>query len=140
MSRHEFEFRFEVEQAEADALALKDFFAQEFPAAAARVARRQSHPRRDGVRDAHLTISIFALVLSATSATKNAFDLAARFKLKEKVQRLIDWAKARRKAGQRNPFVVLPPDNKIVPLDQAQPDRLTDALVAHANPHPTAKP
>ena len=70
----------------------------------------------------------------------STWDLAVRLQLKQKVEQLIAWAKERRTRSQRNPFVVLPPDHKVVPLDQAGPEQLLDAIAARAANSPKAQP
>ena len=148
MKRQQFEFRFDGPEAEAGARALAGFLARELPDCPAHVVRRSSRPAAaecgdeavpaSGARDAALTIAILALLVVIPSGIKDGLELADRFK--PLAVRLIKWAKDRLEAGQRNPFIVLPPDNKIVRLDQARPDKLAAALAVHATSQPPAKP
>jgi hypothetical protein len=72
------------------------------------------------------------LILSIPPAIQSAWDLAQRIKLKEKIDKLIAWAKDRSVRGKVNPSVLLPPEGKAVPLDQAASQQILDAVAAQA--------
>jgi hypothetical protein len=78
-------------------------------------------------------LTIIALILSVPPAIQSSWDLAQRIKLKEKIDRLIGWAKARKARDNINPSVVLPPEGQAVPLDKAVPQQILDAIAAQAN-------
>ena len=130
MKTHDFEFLFDGPSADADAQALADFLAGEFPDWPARVGSSQPPPQRPGTRDAGATLAVIALVLSLSGAVKNALDLAERIKLQQKFERLIAWAKDRQARRLRIPSVVIPPHGRPVRLDQAKPEQLLAAVAA----------
>ena len=134
MNDQQFEFRFEGPGAEAEARALAAFLGSEFPDWPARLVPRPppGHPEAHGTREAATTIALVSLLLALPSGVKDGLELAERLKLKEKLRRLIAWAKQRR--PEQNPFAVLPPHGLKVPLHQAQPEQLLVALT-----HPTAQ-
>jgi hypothetical protein len=139
MKNPEFELRFEGEQAEANARTLADFLAQELPDWQTRVVPCPPKSKPDETRDAGIVIALVTLVLILPSALKDGLDLADRIQLKPKIERLIAWAKERRGRRLKNPFVVLPPHGTPLPLDQAMPEQLLDAVAAqtpkpHQNP------
>lgn len=138
MRKEEFEFCFDGQQAAADAQALADFLAEEFPDWPVRVGPIQPPLRPPGTRDAALTVAIIALLVALPSGLKDGLDLAERLKLKPKFERLIAWARERHARRQRNPFIALPPRGTPVPLDQVEPGQLLDAVGALA-PKPPQK-
>ena len=138
MKKEEFEFRFDGPQAEADAQVLAGFLAKEFPDWHARVSRSQPPAKPPGTKDAALTVAIIALIVALPGALNDGLDLADRLKLTPKFERLIAWARERRARGQKNPFLALPPHGTPVPLDQAKPAQLLDAVAALA-PKPPQK-
>lgn len=95
---------------------------------------KRPRPPAAGTRDAVLTVAVITLVLTIPSAVKNSLDLAERFKLKARCERLVAWAKARRARRKVNPFAAVPPNGKLIPLDQARPDQLLEAIAGPESP------
>jgi hypothetical protein len=128
MEKQQFEFCFGGPAAEADARELADFLAGEFPDWPTHVGPGRVVPTAPGTRGDATTLAIIALVLALPGSIKNAIDLADRLKLKTKLERLIDWAKARRERRLTNPSIALPPHGASVPLDQVKPEQVLQAL------------
>jgi len=128
MPNGEMEFVFDGSDASDSAEALVDFLKQILPDWPAR--RHPTPNRRPQMRGDALDLITFLVTIPA--AVLSGWNLAVRLQFKQKFEKLIAWAKERRTRGQRNPFVVLPPDNKVVPLDQVQPEQLLDAVAAQA--------
>lgn len=128
MKKQGFEFHFDGPQAEVASREMANFLAKEFPGCTTGVQQRQPSHKAEGTRDAGTTVAIIALVFSLPGVTKNTLDVADRLKLKEKLTRLIAWAKERRARRRQNPFLILPPHGLKLPLDQAKPDQLLDAV------------
>lgn len=127
------EFQFHGPHADADARELAELLARELPDCPARLEPRPPPAPNPHTRDA-TTLATIALVLSVT---QTSLELADRFKLAEKLTRLIQWAKARRARRQPVPAVIVPPHALQVPLDQAKPEQLAEAL---ASPDPKPPP
>ena len=130
----ELELQFDGPHAEADAQALAEHLAREFPSASTRFVRKENSTRADGTRDLPLIIPILALLVALPAAVKHSLDVNDRLELTKKCARLVAWAKERRARRQQNPFVVLPPHGVKTPLDQAQPEQLVNALAGPEEP------
>ncbi len=126
------EFRFAGPDARAEAQALADFFRQDWPDWPTRIAEQRPRDSDQAVQRGGELVAWIALILALPGALKNAFDLAERIKLKEQVERLLAWARERRARGQRNPYLVLSPEGRSVPLDEARLDEFLDALATPA--------
>jgi hypothetical protein len=130
-------FEFTGTDAREDAASLTKFLASELPGWTSRIVEEPKSPKRDGTKSPELTVAIITLMVALPSGVKDGLDLADRFKLKEKIDRLISWAKERRARGQRNPFAILPPNNKPVPLDDLRTSDLLNVLTppsSHRDP------
>ena len=139
MNEGKLQFHFEGPQAHDDARNLADFVKQELPDWPAQAACGAGTPPGGGlVRGGGLETLTF--LLSIPSGILAVWDLATRMQLKAKIDRLIAWAKERRARGQRNPFIVLQPDNKAVPLDEAPAHKILDVIAVQAKPAAKAKP
>ncbi len=129
MDRESLEFQFDGPDASGDADALADFLRVEFADWAARIVQRpasqvaQPATRGDG-------LAILALLLALPGSLKNAFDLAERIQLKARFDRLIAWARERRAAGRQVPKIVLPRNQRTVPLDEVRLDEVLDSIAA----------
>jgi hypothetical protein len=129
MSEPQLQFHFRDSDSRGAADELAQFLANELPDWQPRVeeqvlsgeARRDTDP-----------VAIIALILSIPPAIQSAWDLAQRIKLKEKIDKLIAWAKDRSARGKVNPSVLLPPEGKAVPLDQAASQQILDAVAAQS--------
>ncbi|MBL9128328.1 MAG: hypothetical protein JNL97_11800 [Verrucomicrobiales bacterium] len=84
-------------------------------------------PRTDASRTRGEIQEWVTLILSIPPAVLAVWDLAARMKLKPRIERWITLAKERRARGQQNPFLALP-DQSQVPLDEARPEQVLDAV------------
>jgi hypothetical protein len=131
MSEPQLQFHFRDSDSRGAADELAQFLANELPDWQPRVEEqvlsaegRKADP-----------IAIIALVLSIPPAIQSSWDLAQRIKLKEKIDKLIAWAKDRSARGKVNPSVLLPPEGKAVPLDQAASQQILDAVAAQASVH-----
>jgi len=84
-------------------------------------------------------VAVAALVLAVPGAVLATWDLAHRMELKDKVERLIDWAKRKK---QENPTLVItfsPSGIRVKYLDQTEPEEILDALAEWAEKD-SAKP
>lgn len=133
------EFTFSGPDAQADAEALGVFLAREFPDWRTHRPSTPAPTQGTGRRDLPIAIPILALILTAPAALKHSLDLADRLKLQSKFDRLIAWAKERRAQASRNPFLAVPPSGASVPLAQAKPEQLLEA-VAPQTPKPPSEP
>jgi hypothetical protein len=132
MPKQDFQFIFDGPDAQADAHALDAFLKTEFSDWSVHISRIQPLPSAPDKRDAALFVAIIALIVALPSGIKDGIDLADRILLKPKLDRLIAWAKERRAKRLRNPFVAVPPQNTPIPLDQAKPEQLLDAIAQSA--------
>jgi len=131
MSEPQLQFHFRDSEFRGAADELAQFLANELPDWQPRV---EEQVLSGEARKAD-PIAIIALVLSIPPAIQSTWDLAQRIKLKEKIDKLIAWAKDRSARGKANPSVVLPPEGKAVPLDEAAPQQILDAIAAQAAAH-----
>lgn len=88
----------------------------EAPAAAERGATR-SDP-----------VAVAALILAIPSAILATMDLAQRLKLKQRVDRLLDWARSKRAADPGIELTLVTSDGRALPLDRAEAGEVLDAL------------
>ena len=128
MSENKLEFCFESPTAQADAAELEALLREQFPDGARSMSKRPVVAAAPGERNLETTLAIITLVLTVPGFINETLDLTRRARLKERMEALIMWAKRRRTAGKANPFIVLPPENKTIPLDEARPDKLLDSL------------
>ena len=131
MAQHSIEFQFQGEGREAEAKELEALLADTFADWPQHVTEKTSIPTSSNKSD---PVAVAALILSIPAALLATWDLAQRIRLKEKVDRLINWAKEKAKntpAGHPNlpihPTVHLP-DGRVLPLDQLKPEELLDVL------------
>jgi hypothetical protein len=132
MPKQDFQFTFDGPEAQANAQALNAFLKTEFSDWSTQIAPVQPPPSAPDKRDAALFVAIIALIVALPSGIKDGIDLADRIQLKPRLDRLIAWAKERRAQRLRNPFVAVPPQNTPIPLDQAKPEQLLDAIAQSA--------
>ena len=139
MHEGKLQFHFEGPQAHDDARDLADFVKQELPDWPAQAARGAGvAPGGGTVRGGGLETLTF--LLSIPGGILAVWDLAARMQLKAKIDRLIAWAKERRARGKRNPFIVLQPDHKAVPLDEVPAHKILDVIAIQAKSPAKDKP
>jgi len=131
MTREGIEFGFDGQHAEAEAQAYAEFLAQEFPTGASR-SPTMAPCKGSGTRDAALILAIVALAIALPSALTDGLEVSQSLELKAKFERLIVWAKDHRARGLKNPLVALHPRGTSMPLDQAKPEQLLDAVIANA--------
>jgi hypothetical protein len=98
MSKQQLQFLFRDSEARGAADELAQLLATELPDWQPRVAE---HVLSDEARKAD-PIAIIALVLSIPPTIQSTWDLAQRIKLKEKIDKLIAWAKDRSDQGKAN--------------------------------------
>jgi len=128
MSEPQLQFHFRGSDSREAAEELAQFLRNELPDWQQRV----EEPVVSGERHKVDPFTIIALILSVPPAIQSTWDLAQRIKLKEKVDRLIGWAKGRSARHEVSPSVILPPDGQAVPLDKAVPQQILDAVAAQA--------
>lgn len=129
--------RYECADDEVTAKDLESVLKECLPECGVTRAVRRPRPSAAGTRDAILTVAVITLILTIPPAVKNSLDLADRFKLKDRCERLIAWAKARRARRKVNPFAAVPPNGKLISLDQASPEQLLEAI---AGPEAPSRP
>ena len=121
------QFEFRGSEGREAAGELSEFLRHEF-------ADWQSNVAEQSPADAVLRsdpVAVIALILSVPSAILATWDLAERMKLRAKVDHLITWAKVRAACGKANPTLMLP-QGRAVPLDEAKPEQILDAVDAAA--------
>jgi hypothetical protein len=128
MSESPLQFHFRGSESRDAANELAQFLGKELPDWPSQVVEQT--PSGEAQRADPLTI--IALILSVPPAIESSWDLTQRIKLKEKMDRLIAWAKARAARHAINPSVMLPRSGQAVPLDQATPQQVLDAIAAQA--------
>lgn len=74
-----------------------------------------------------------ALILAVPGAVLATWDLAKRIQLKEKVDRLINWAKEKATTAPQTRMTIHLPNGIVVALDQVKPEDLLDVLAELAN-------
>lgn len=128
MSEPQLQFHFRDSDSRGAADELAQFLANELPDWQPRVEEQvlSGEARKTD------PLTIIALILSIPPAIQSAWDLAQRIKLKEKIDKLISWAKDRSASGKVNPSVVLLPEGKAVPLHEAAPQQILDSIAAQA--------
>ncbi|MBU2548924.1 MAG: hypothetical protein KKB20_10960 [Proteobacteria bacterium] len=78
------------------------------------------------------TMAVAALIVAIPSGILATLQLADRCELKEKIQRLIDWAKTRRREDERHLIAMVAAKSEVQPLDRADAVRTVDALAVSA--------
>lgn len=131
MTQHSVEFQFQGERRDADAKELEALLADTFVDWPQHMTEKTTIPTGTHRSD---PVAVAALILSIPAALLATWDLAQRIHLKEKVDRLINWAKEKAKntpAGHPNlpihPTVHLP-DGRVLPLDQLKPEEFLDVF------------
>lgn len=130
MTSGRIEFQFEDDGPHNGTDDLAQWLQREFPSAHVETNHRPAPTPPGEHRDLNTTLNVAILILALPQGVKATVDLADRYHLREKLARLIAWAKERRARRLRNPFVALPPHDLKVPLDQAKPEQLLDAVAA----------
>ena len=125
MSESKLQFRFGGDTAEADAKEFAAWIAQEFPDWQVHQTSAGPPAASPGTREV-VALGIILIVLAVPGAIDHTLRLAERAKLVERMRKLVAWAIDRRRQAKANPFVAQPPDDKIVPLEQAHPEKLAD--------------
>jgi hypothetical protein len=125
MSEPTLQFHFTDSESRGAADELAQFLAKELPDWQPRVEKQVV----SGEARKADPVAIIALILAIPPAIQSVWDLAQRIKLKEKIDKLIAWAKDRSAHGKVNASVLLP-EGKAVPLDQAAPQQILDAVAA----------
>lgn len=131
MSDSGLEFQFSGKKAADGVTDLALFLEEELPDWE-RAVREQTERKVVTRGDAAIVLATLTLVLTIPQAVQASWDLAQRMKLKEKVERLIAWARERRERGEPNPDIIFPLDARPLPLDQATPQQILDAIAAEA--------
>ena len=128
MTQHSVEFQFQGEGRDAAAKELGTLLADTFADWPQQLTEKTTVPTGTHRSD---PVAVAALILSIPAALLAAWDLAQRIHLKEKVDRLINWAKEKAKntpAGHPNLPMMHLPDGRVIPLDQLKPEEFLDVL------------
>jgi hypothetical protein len=136
MSEPQLQFHFKGSESRDAANELAQLLRDELPDWQSQLAEKAPSTEVERV-DPLTVIAVMSLILSVPPAIQSSWDLAQRIKLKEKIDRLIAWAKARSAQGKIIPTVVLPHEGSAVPLDQAAPQQLLDAIASQSSPQKT---
>lgn len=129
MAQPMLQFDFHDPQTPQDAQDLADFLRQELPAWSSRVVTdRVPKAKEEHTRSFGDVIAVLSLIVAIPEAVNETWDLAIRMKLKEKFERLLAWAKARKAAGKPTAVVTLLPNRRSVPLEEARLDEILDTI------------
>ena len=107
MSEPQLQFHFKGSECRDAANELAQLLRDELPDWQSQLAEKAPSTEVERV-DPLTVIAVMSLILSVPPAIQSSWDLAQRIKLKEKIDRLITWAKARSVQGKIIPTVVLP--------------------------------
>ncbi len=116
------EFHIEGEQAETTAVELQALIGEQF----GRESRRVSAPTSGREREKSDPLAVAAVILAVPPAILATVELAERLAIKDKAQRLIDFARSRHR--QHGTRIWLKRANRIEPLllDEAKLSELLD--------------
>ena len=103
MPEADFKLHIQGPEAEVAARELSAFFQEEFACAANRISQPNTQGFSGSPERAD-PIAVTALVLAIPSAILASVHLADRIKKKEKIQRLIEWTKNKRKKSSKLSF------------------------------------
>ena len=119
---------FDGSDARAAAQEWVDFLAQQPADWSSEIAERTAPARGEVLMRGVDPITWITLTVSLLTVADKALSLAERIKLKEKISRLVAWARQRRRRGQAVPRLVLPRAGRSVPLDEARLEETLDEI------------
>lgn len=137
MKENSINFQFSENSASGGLEALHVFLKQEFSEWPREEFAATTSPKLSGTTrsDPALTISLISLAISVPSAILATWDLSQRMQLKQRLDRLIEWAKDRAARKEDNPFVERP-DGSVRRLEDLKPEEILDSLTPPPNNRP----
>lgn len=125
MNSRTLQFQFEGPEAEREAQCINYVVATAFPGYDFHTTAIKLPSHGAQTRD---VVTTTLSIIAAPSAIDDALSLADRLKRKEMALRLVSCAKERRGRRLDDLVVVLPPHGLKLPIDQAKPEQLGEAL------------
>lgn len=129
MTQQSIEIQFHGEERDTLAEELSSLLAGDFADWPQHAVDRPIVPQGDERAD---PVTIAALVISVPAAVLATWDLAQRIKVKEKVDRLIGWARRKSTESPRTQMTIHLPSGTVIRLDHAKPEDILDALAVLA--------
>jgi hypothetical protein len=132
MSTDNLHFQLEGPRSEALASELSELVEAEFGERPAPATPRQGRETLETYRGPD-PLAVTAVVLAVPGAILATVDLAERLKLKQKVDRLIAWAKEKLKDDTANRILLRSRRGNIVPLDRAETSQIFELAEERPN-------
>lgn len=125
MTQHSIEFHFQGKARDTLAEELSDLLADTFDDWSQHTTDKEATPAGIDKSD---PVAVAALVLAIPAALLATWDLAKRMQLKEKVDRLIHWAREKTKKAPKTRMTIHLPNGIVVSLNEVKPEEFLDML------------
>ena len=123
------EFQFHGEGRDALARELSDLLSNEFDGWPQHTTNKTIAPVGEQKSD---PVAIAALIIAVPAAVLATWDLAQRIQVKQKIDRLISWAKRKESEAPETQMTIHLPGGAVVRLDQVKPESILDVLAVLA--------